>query len=289
MTERNIADFETDEDDCLKDYKYVYNPELLKDKVAFITGGGSGIGFRITEVLMRHGCNTAIASRNLDRVKTAAEKLEKATGRKCLPLQADVRNPPQLLAALDEILSKYERLDILVNNAAGNFLCPADSLSYNAFKTVIDIDTIGTYNTTKAAYEKYFKENGGNIINITATLQYRGSVMQTHAGCAKAAIDAMIKHLAVEWGPKKIRVNGIAPGPITGTEGMRRLGGKRADSQELTRNIPLQRMGFKTEIAESVIFLASDTSSYITGTVLVADGGSWLSSERSLDSVKSIM
>ena len=277
MAERNLAEFETDGDSCLKDYKYVFNPQLLKGKVAFVTGGGSGIGFRITELFMRHGCNTAIGSRKLDRVQNAALKLQRATGRKCLPLQVDVRNPTQLLKAMDDIMSEYGRLDILVNNAAGNFLCPAESLSFNAFKTVIEIDTLGTFNASKAAFEKSFKQNGGNIVNITATLHYSGSILQSHAGSAKAAIDALTKHLAVEWGPKKIRINGIAPGPIAGTEGMRRLGGKRAETQELNKRLPLGRMGFKTEIAESAVFLASDASSNITGTVLVADGGAWLS------------
>lgn len=279
MTQRDIGSFEVDGDECLSSYKYVFDRNLLKGKVAFITGGGSGIGFRITELLMRHGCNTAIASRRLERVEKAAQKLEKATGRRCLPLQVDVRNPANLQKVLDDILSHYSKLDILINNAAGNFLCPVESLSYNAFKTVIEIDTLGTFNTTKAAFEKYFKNHGGNIINISATLPYRGSVLQSHAGTAKAAIDALTKHLAVEWGPKNIRINTVAPGPIGGTEGMRRLGGK--EPNQLTREIPLMRMGYKTEIAESAVFLASDASSYITGTVLVVDGGSWMTGGNS--------
>ena len=274
MPRRNVADFEVDGDDCLKSYQYVFEKDLLKDKVALITGGGSGIGFRITELFMRHGCKTAIASRKLDRVKKAAEKLEKTTGVRCLPLQVDVRNPAQLQEVLSDILSHFGRLDILVNNAAGNFLCPAESLSYNAFKTVMEIDTFGTFNTTKAAFEKHFKNHGGSIINISSTLQYKGSILQTHAGSAKAAIDAMTRHLAVEWGPKGIRVNGIAPGPIAGTEGFKRIGGE--DAKKAARNIPLMRMGYKTEIAECAVFLASDASSYITGTVQIVDGGSWM-------------
>ena len=283
MAARNLSDFEQDGDECLTDYKYVFHPDVLKNKVAFVTGGGSGIGFRITELLMRHGCDTAIGSRKLERVQEAAQKLRQSTGRECLALKVDVRDSSMLHKAFDEILSHYGKLDILVNNAAGNFLCPAENLSYNAFKTVMDIDTMGTYNTTKAAFDKWFKRNGGCVIDISAVLQYRGNVLQTHAGCAKAAIDAMIKHLAVEWGPKGVRINGIAPGPITGTEGMRRLGGRAAQGKRVSEEIPLQRMGYKTEIAESAIFLASDAASYVTGTVMVVDGGSWMTSGNSVN------
>uniref|UniRef100_A0A6F9DBE6 Peroxisomal 2,4-dienoyl-CoA reductase [(3E)-enoyl-CoA-producing] n=1 Tax=Phallusia mammillata TaxID=59560 RepID=A0A6F9DBE6_9ASCI len=267
---------EVDGDECMSSYNYVFKPDLLKDKVAFITGGGSGIGFRITEVLMRHGCKTAIASRKIERVQEAAKKLESGTGGECAAFQVDVRQPETVEKTVNDILSHYGKIDILVNNAAGNFLSPIEGLSYNAFKTVIDIDTVGTFNVTKAVFDKYFKEHGGNVINITATLAYRGSAMQLHAGSAKAAIDAMIKHMAVEWGEKNIRVNGIAPGPIGGTEGMRRLGGKSPLADQMQKGIPLGRWGYKAEIADSALYLASDAASYVTGTVLLVDGGSWM-------------
>ncbi|KFV07179.1 Peroxisomal 2,4-dienoyl-CoA reductase, partial [Tauraco erythrolophus] len=188
-----------------------------------------------------------------------------------LPLSVDVRQPQTIVAAVDEALKEFKRIDILVNGAAGNFLCPASALSFNAFKTVIDIDTIGTFNTSKVLFEKYFRDHGGVIVNITATLSYRGQALQVHA-------DAMTRHLAVEWGPNNIRVNSLAPGPITGTEGYRRLGGKFAEEASLFDTIPLQRAGNKTEIAHSTLYLASPLSSYVTGTTLVVDGGSWLTS-----------
>uniref|UniRef100_A0A8B9KHF0 Peroxisomal 2,4-dienoyl-CoA reductase [(3E)-enoyl-CoA-producing] n=1 Tax=Astyanax mexicanus TaxID=7994 RepID=A0A8B9KHF0_ASTMX len=211
-------------DECLSSYSHIYSPDLLKDKVAFVTGGGSGIGFRIAEILMRHGCDTVIASRNLEKLAEAAKKLTSATGRHCLPLQMDVRQPETITVAVDEMLKEFGRVDILINNAAGNFLCPATSLSFNGFKTVLEIDTMGTFNTSKVLYEKWFKDHGGSIVNISATLGYRGQALQVHAGSAKAANDAMTKHLAVEWGPSGVRVNTVAPGPISGTEGYRRLG-----------------------------------------------------------------
>ncbi|KAM5152953.1 peroxisomal 2,4-dienoyl-CoA reductase [(3E)-enoyl-CoA-producing] isoform 1-T1 [Mantella aurantiaca] len=273
---------DVESDDCLPAYTYLYSPALLQGRVAFITGGGSGIGFRIAEIFMRHGCDTVIVSRNLPKLKEAADKLQAATGRHCLAVTGDVRQPQSLVEAVDEALRTFSRIDILVNNAAGNFLCPASSLSFNAFKTVFDIDTMGTFNASKIVFERFFRDHGGVIINITATLSYRGQVLQMHAGSAKAAIDTMTKHLAVEWGPSKVRVNSLAPGPIVGTEGMRRLGGASAEAAGLWNNIPLLRPGNKTEIAHGVLFLASPLAAYVTGTTLVMDGGSWMTSPNHL-------
>uniref|UniRef100_V9L2G2 Peroxisomal 2,4-dienoyl-CoA reductase [(3E)-enoyl-CoA-producing] n=1 Tax=Callorhinchus milii TaxID=7868 RepID=V9L2G2_CALMI len=225
---------------------------------------------------MRHGCQTAIASRSLERVQAAAEKLKIATGQHCLPLKADVRQPQTIIAAVEETLSKFGKIDILINSAAGNFLSPASGLSFNAFRTVLDIDTMGTFNTSKVLYQKWFKDHGGVIVNITATLSYRGQALQVHSGSAKAAIEAMTKHLAVEWGPDDIRINSLAPGPVSGTEGFRKLGGLTADAAEHFKMIPLQRVGNKTEIAHGVLYLVSPAASYVTGTTLVADGGHWL-------------
>ncbi|KAG9349891.1 hypothetical protein JZ751_026244 [Albula glossodonta] len=279
---------DVESDDCMTSYTYIYSPDLLKDNVAFITGGGSGIGFRIAEVFMRHGCDTVIGSRNLERLNEAAKKLSAATGRHCLPLALDVRQPDTISAAVEETLKEFGRIDILINNAAGNFLCPATSLSFNAFKTVMEIDTMGTFNTSKVIFERWFKDHGGSIVNISATLGYRGQALQVHAGSAKAANDAMTKHLAVEWGPNGVRVNTIAPGPISGTEGYRRLGGMRAETSGVFHTIPLQRAGNKTEMAHGVLFLASRASSYVTGACLVADGGSWLTSANSLPALLGI-
>ncbi|EDV20656.1 Peroxisomal 2,4-dienoyl-CoA reductase [Trichoplax sp. H2] len=277
-------------DQCLKNYKYYFKSDILANKVAFISGGGSGICFRITEIYMRHGCDTVIASRNFNRVKEAAERLEKATGRRCLPVRMDVRKPQEIQDAVDQALSHYNRIDILINGAAGNFLCPASRLSYNAFRTVIEIDTLGTFNLSKAVYEKYFSKHGGNIINISATLHYNGDVLQVHVGAAKAAIDAMTKHLAREWGRDGVRVNCIAPGPIADTEGMRRLGG---DKEELARHvkedIPLGRMGSRIDIGDSAVYLGSEVSSYITGTVLIVDGGTCMVSRRNIFEAERMM
>ena len=256
-----------------------FNPNLLHGKVAFITGGGSGIGRAIVQRFLEHGADAVIASRNKERLDAAAAELQSATGRRCLAVQADVREPEQVEAAVDQALQTFGRLDIVVNNAAGNFLAPAAALSYKGFATVHGIDTLGTFNVTKAAFSKWLKSHGGAVINISATLQYTGTPFQVHAGSAKAAIDAMTRHLAVEWGPAGIRVNGIAPGPIDDTEGMKRLApGTLKD--KLARQIPLGRFGRAEEIADMALFLASDAASYVTGAIFVVDGGAWLTGPR---------
>ncbi|KAJ7305746.1 hypothetical protein JRQ81_010112 [Phrynocephalus forsythii] len=272
-------DVETD--DCLHEYCYLFSPDILKGKVAFITGGGSGIGFRIAEILMRHSCQTVIASRNLQRVTEAAKKLSEATGQRCLPLTLDVRQPQTIMAAVDEALKEFKRIDIVVNNAAGNFLCPASALSFNGYKTVIEIDTLGTFNVSKVLYEKCLR------VSFSLPKMPGRQALQVHAGTAKAAVDAMTKHLAVEWGPHRIRVNSVAPGPITGTEGVRRLAPKGA-KENIFQKIPLQRAGNKTEIAHSVLYLASPLSSYVTGTTLVVDGGAWMTTENNFPALLGI-
>uniref|UniRef100_UPI00398F557D peroxisomal 2,4-dienoyl-CoA reductase [(3E)-enoyl-CoA-producing] n=1 Tax=Pristiophorus japonicus TaxID=55135 RepID=UPI00398F557D len=280
---------DVDTDDCLLNYSYIFSPDILKDKVAFITGGGSGIGFRIAEILMRHGCQTVIASRSLERVQASAKKLVAGTGQRCLALSVDVRQPVTIVAAVEKALRKFGKIDILVNSAAGNFLCPASGLSFNAFKTVLEIDTIGTFNTSKILYQRWLKDHGGVIVNITATLSYRGQILQVHAGSAKAAIDAMTKHLAVEWGPDNIRINSLAPGPISGTEGFRKLGGLARAMADHYKLIPLQRAGTKTEIAHGVLYLVSPAASYVTGTSLVIDGGHWLTSANNMSAMQALL
>lgn len=268
-------------DQCLSSYKYLFQPDLLRGKVAFITGGGSGIGFTIVEIFLRHGCKVAIASRNEQRLKEAAEKFEAATGGKVFYVKMDIRKPAEIQAAIDATLGEYGRIDILVNNAAGNFLAPITGLSFNAYRTVLEIDTMGTFFTSKVVYEKTMRKTGGVIVNISATLSYRGNCLQAHAGSAKAAIDALTKHMAMEWGPDNIRVIGLAPGPIGDTEGMRRLGGGRLDA--VAQMIPLKRLGTRQEMAHAVLFLAAETGSYISGETLVADGAAWMSGPNSME------
>jgi peroxisomal 2,4-dienoyl-CoA reductase len=247
---------------------------LLRDRVALVTGGGTGLGRGIAEALLRHGCDVVVLGRRVELLTATADALSRATGRRCLAVPGDVREPEQLEHAVAVAVAQLGALDIVVNGAAGNFLAPAAELSYEAFRTVIEIDTLGTFNMCKAAYP-VLERRGGSILNVSATLHYRGTAMQTHPVAAKAAIDALTRNLALEWGPVGIRVNAIAPGPIDDTEGLRRLLPARL-RERLRTTIPLRRFGRTDDIASAALFLASEAASFITGAVLVVDGGSWM-------------
>jgi len=253
----------------------VFRDDILAGKVAFVTGGGSGICRGIAESLMKHGANVAIAGRKAERLEATARELETSTGKRCLATPCDVREPTEVEAALDRTLAEFGRLDIVVNGAAGNFLAPASQLSYNGFRTVMAIDALGTFNVCRAAFDRYLRDHGGVILNISATLHYAATPLQIHASAAKAAIDSMTKSFALEWGRLGIRVNGIAPGPIEGTEGMSRLA--PGDVAERHRaSVPIGRYGRIDEIANVAVFMASDAASLLHGTTVVADGGAWL-------------
>lgn len=256
-----------------------FRADLLKDRVALVTGGGSGIGAAITSRLAAHGARVAICGRTQAKLDAQVERVV-AAGGEALAVVADVRKPDQVEAVMQAIDARWGRLDILVNNAAGNFLCPAAGLSPNGFGTVIDIDLKGTFNVSKAALPLLARA-GGAVVNISATLHYAGTPMQVHAASAKAGVDALTRTLAMEWGGAGIRVNGVAPGPIDGTEGITRLlpAELRARAERL---IPLRRFGNADEIGDAVLFLSSPASSYVTGATLVVDGGQWLAGSMAL-------
>ncbi len=253
----------------------VFKDDILAGKVAFVTGGGSGICHGIARAFMTHGADAAIVGRKAERLEAAAAALSQETGRTCIATPADVRDPKLVEAALDATIERFGKIDIIVNGAAGNFLCPAAALSYNGFKTVMEIDSMGTWNVTRAAFERGLRDRGGVVINISATLHYAATPLQMHASAAKAAIDSMTKSLALEWGSMGIRVNAIAPGPIEDTEGMTRLAPKDMKDR-LEASIPLQRFGTVEDIANAALFLASDAASYVHGEIFVVDGGAWL-------------
>lgn len=255
--------------------KSVFRSDILEGKVAFVTGGGSGICKGIARAYMQHGARCVIMGRKADRLHDAAKELEGETGKECLACPGDVRKPEDVEAAIDATLARFGKLDILINGAAGNFLAPAAQLSYNAFRTVVEIDTVGTFNVTRAAFHKHLRDHGGCVINISATLYYGATPLQTHASAAKAAVDSMTRSLALEWGQLGIRVNSIAPGPIDETEGLTRLA-PPGFREKITTGVPLKRLGTIGDIADCALFLASDAASYITGAIIVVDGGSWL-------------
>ncbi len=248
--------------------------DLLRGKTALITGGGSGICYGIAEALGRHGSNLVLMGRRIEVLNEAKAKLEKL-GVKVECFAGDVRDYASAEKAVATARDTFGSLDILVNGAAGNFLCPTDKLSTNGFKTVIDIDLMGTFNLSRAAFEALKSAKTGVILNISATLHYQGTLMQSHVMAAKAGIDALGRNLACEWGEHGIRVCTIAPGPIGDTEGMKRLAG--GADQKIAAEIPLRRLGKIQDIADAAVFLCSSAASFITGEILVVDGGQWLS------------
>jgi len=249
----------------------VFKPDLFKGKVLFCTGGGSGICKGMTEAMMRHGAHATIVGRKIERLEAAAKELAAKTGRECLPAQGDVRNPATLKEAVAKTIAKFGRIDYVICGAAGNFLAPISGMSENAFKTVMEIDTIGTYNTIKATL-MHVRAAKGAYIHVSATLHYSGTPYQVHVSAAKAGVDALSAVLAVEEGPHGVRSNVIAPGPIAGTEGMERLSPLDASKHDGI-GYPAGRQGAVSDIGNATVFLFSDAAAYITGQVLPVDGG----------------
>lgn len=256
-----------------------FRPDLLKGRSALVTGGGTGICRGIALALAAAGADVSIASRKQEHLEPTVADL-RAAGVGALGVSGDVRVPGDVDAIVRQTVDAFGRLDILVNGAAGNFLAMADQLSPNGFGTVVDIDLKGTFNVSRAALP-HLRAQRGVVLNISATLQLLGTVGQAHASAAKAGVDALTRTLAVEWGPSGVRVNGLAPGPVDGTEGVRRLATDDT-RRAIADQCPLGRMASIDEVSSAALFLCSDASAFITGVTLVIDGGLWLRSGRAL-------
>ncbi len=257
----------------------LFQPSLLAGRRALVTGGGTGICRGIALALASVGCDVAISSRRAEHLETTATEIA-ALGVRAVALPGDVRKPDEVDAVVSRTVEALGGLDILVNGAAGNFIALAENLSPNGFGTVIDIDLKGTFNMSRAALP-HLKVRGGVVLNISATLQLLGTIGQSHAAAAKAGVDSLTRTLAAEWGPAGVRVNGLAPGPVDGTEGVRRLvsdEGRRAIGEQC----PLGRLATIDEVADAALFLCSDAARFVTGVTLVVDGGLWLRSSSTI-------
>lgn len=253
--------------------------DALSGKTIVVTGGGSGLGKAMTQYFLELGAKVAITSRDLDKLKTTAKELEEKTGGTCLPLACDVRHYDQVETMLQEVLKAFGKVDVLLNNAAGNFISPTERLSANAFDTIIDIVLKGTKNCTLAFGKHWIdsKQETSTILNIVTTYAFTGSAYVVPSATAKAGVLAMTRSLAVEWAKYGIRSNAIAPGPFP-TKGAwdRLLPGDLKDKFDLAKKVPLKRVGDHQELANLAAYLVSDFSAYINGEVIVIDGGEWL-------------
>ncbi len=259
----------------MTDDRSAFRPDLLAGRVALVTGGATGLGLEVASALGAHGARVAICSRKEENLRAAVDVLA-GQGVDAMYRVCDVRRPEEVAAVVAAVLERFGRLDVVVNNAAGNFPVPITGLSTNGFRAVVDIDLVGTFNVSKAAHEAWMATHGGSIVNISAAIQYRGMALQAHVTSAKAGVDALSRTCAIEWGPDGVRVNVVAPGGMEGTEGMARFESIGASGG---RN-PLGRIGSRREVADCVLFLASDAASYVTGATLVVDGGGWLADGR---------
>jgi NAD(P)-dependent dehydrogenase (short-subunit alcohol dehydrogenase family) len=247
------------------------DPHCLSGRVAVIVGASSGINLGIAQRLGSLGARLAIVSRTPERIAAAAATLA-AEGLDVTAHAGDVRDAPAMQAIMAEVASTKGPIDIVSSGAAGNFFVPAAEMSPNAFKTIIDIDLIGTFNVLSAAYP-YLRRPGAVLVNITAPQAQRAMPKQVHACAAKAGIEMLTRCLALEWGPEGIRVNAVSPGPIADTEGLARLATDEELGDKIREALALPRFGTRADIGNAVAWLCSEGASFVTGTTIDCDGG----------------
>ncbi|MGM0837487.1 MAG: 2,4-dienoyl-CoA reductase [Bacillota bacterium] len=251
---------------------------MEEKKVAIITGGSSGMGKYMAIKFVKEGYNVAITGRDLDRLASAKEEIAAQGNGGVITIQMDVREPEHVERMVKMTDEAFGRIDVLVNNAAGNFICPAEKLSVNGWKSVIDIVLNGTFYCSSAV-GKYWMErkHQGSMINMVATYAWNAGAGVVHSAAAKAGVLSLTRTLAVEWGTKYgIRVNAIAPGPIERTGGADKLMQSEEEARKVAESVPLKRFGTPEEIAELAYFLSSDKAAYINGECVTMDGGQWL-------------
>ncbi|WP_411768081.1 SDR family oxidoreductase [Winogradskyella sp. A3E31] len=270
----------------MKNTDRMLRDDALKGKSIVVTGGGSGLGKAMTKYFLELGANVAITSRDLDKLKNTAKELEESTQQtvgqaagKCLPLQCDVREFHQVEAMRDDAVKAFGKIDVLLNNAAGNFISPTERLSPRAFDVIIDIVLKGTKNCILAFGKHWIdtKQTNTNVLNIVTTYSWTGSGYVVPSAAAKAGVLAMTRSLAVEWAKYGMRFNAIAPGPFP-TKGAwdRLMPGDLQEKFDMAKKVPLNRVGEHQELANLAAYLVSDFSAYVNGEVITIDGGEWL-------------
>jgi NAD(P)-dependent dehydrogenase (short-subunit alcohol dehydrogenase family) len=247
---------------------------ILAGKVAFVAGASSGINLGVAQAFARYGAKVALISRSEEKIAAAAKTITDAGG-EAIGMAADVRDYAAVEEAFRQAAARYGEIDIVLSGAAGNFVAPALGMSANGFKTVVDIDLMGTFHVLRASFA-ILNRPGASLISITAPQAVRPSMFQAHVCAAKAGINMLTRCLAMEWGPAGVRVNAISPGPIADTEGMRRLAPTAEAEQRVKDRIALRDYGTKDDIAEMAVFLSTDSGKYITGAIMTVDGGSEL-------------
>lgn len=273
----------------------MYNQPMLKEdalkgKTIVITGGGTGLGKAMGAYFLQLGANLVIGSRNLETLEKTADEMMKKTGGKVLALACDVRDYKQVENVLKQTVETFGKADVLLNNAAGNFISPTERLSANAFSSVIDIVLKGTVNCSLAFGKHWIAaKQPASILNIVTTYAFTGSGYVVPSACAKGGVLAMTRSLAAEWGKYQIRTNAIAPGPFP-TKGAweRLLPGNLAEKFDFKNRVPLKRVGERQELANLAAFLASDFSLYINGEIITIDGGEWLQGAGQFNGLESI-
>ncbi|MFL3026265.1 MAG: SDR family oxidoreductase [Candidatus Neomarinimicrobiota bacterium] len=266
----------------------MFDTGLLKGKNIIVTGGGTGLGKSMATRFAELGANLVITSRREDVINDTAKELRKLKG-KVIAIPCDVRDPDQVESMVEQTVKELGSIDILLNNAAGNFISPTEKLSPNAFKTVIDIVLNGTFHCTQAAGKVMRKNKSGIILNIVTTYAWTGSGYVVPSACAKAGVIAMTRSLAVEWAKYGIRTVAIAPGPFPTKGAWSRLAPPGLGiEKKMKARIPLKRAGEHIELANLASYLVSDQASYINGEVVTIDGGEWLQGAGQMNELEKI-